>query len=188
MWFIGLILGIWAMLATFGVMDAKGFMDTVGMAMLAYGPIAFFAWYRVNRAMAGEKLRKDMLAAFGVVEGAGFDHFEDGTGIAINPKAKMVAIMARGGYQAYEYSQVRSWVVQEERAGAGVVGFGLAGATTAAAHNVRMAREAAANTGLFLVVKDLDNPEWRVAMSDKKTRARWMELLRQEINEGGVAA
>lgn len=183
MWLIGIILALWALFATIGVVGAKGFMDTVGIAMLAYGPLAFFAWYRVNRALAGEKLRDDMLAALGVTRGAGYDHFEDGTGIAVNPEARMVAVMARGGYKAYEFSQVRSWSVREERPGGAAVGLGLAGVTTAAAHNVRMAREAAANTGLFLLVKDLDNPEWRVAMGDRMMRARWMELLRQELNE-----
>ena len=35
----------------------------------------------------------------------------------------------------------------------------------------------------FVTVRDIDNPKWRIAMSDSNTQARWMEILRQSINE-----
>jgi hypothetical protein len=46
-----------------------------------------------------------------------------------------------------------------------------------------MKRDAAANTGFFVTVRDVDNPKWRIEMRDEATQARWMEILRQEINE-----
>jgi hypothetical protein len=42
---------------------------------------------------------------------------------------------------------------------------------------------AAANTGFFVAVRDVDNPIWRVEMTDAGREARWMEILRQEINQ-----
>ena len=49
--------------------------------------------------------------------------------------------------------------------------------------NARAAKQASANTGLFVLVKDVENPRWRIAMKDEGTQARWMEILRQEVNE-----
>ena len=38
-----------------------------------------------------------------------------------------------------------------------------------------------------MTVRDIDGPQWRIAMKDNPPRACWMELLKLEINEGGTA-
>lgn len=178
---------LWGLFWSLSISFAAGVMGKLGVLILAWGPLGLLTWFLVARATGRERLHAAMLGALGVQAGMGFDHSECGTGIALNPKAKTLALLADGGYQSYDYERVREWASNEQKAGQ-VVGFGLAGAASATGANIRAAREAAANTGLFLTVKDLERPQWRVAMSDKAMRARWMELLQQEINEGGAAA
>jgi aldehyde:ferredoxin oxidoreductase len=166
---------------------AGGKLAGLGVLLVGWGPAALLAWFVVHRSGQRDKLHQAMLAAAGVAPGAGFDHAEDGTGIALNTATRTVSLLADGTHQSYGYDQIRNWAIQEERAGTVVPAFGVANGIMAAGASARMAREAKANTGLFLTMKDLERPAWRVAMKDQKTRARWMELLRQEVNERGAA-
>ncbi|MES2149871.1 MAG: DUF4755 domain-containing protein [Pseudomonadota bacterium] len=180
-------LAVWGVLVSLTIGFATGVTGKLCVLIVAWGPVGLLTWFLIARATGREKLHSAMLGALGVQPGAGFDHSEGGTGIALNPKSRTLALLADGGYQSYDYERVREWASNEQKAGQ-VVGFGLAGAASATGANIRAAREAAANTGLFVTVKDLGRPQWRVAMKDKAMRARWMELLQQEINEGGAAA
>lgn len=186
MWVGGIVLVIWGMFWSMAIPFATGFFGKLGTVLLAWGPVAVFAWFHIARAFGREKLHAAMLGGLGIVAGQGLDHSEDGTGIALNPKTMTLGLLGEGGYQFYGYDKIREWASNEERAG-GVVGVGVQGSVAAAGANIRAAREAKANTGLFVTVKDVGRPSWRVAMADKATRARWMEILQQELNEGGVA-
>jgi hypothetical protein len=174
---------LWGVFWSFGIKFASGFDGKLGTVLLAWGPAVLLAWFVIGRTLRREKLHDAALESLGVAKGAGYDHSEDGTGIAINVKSRSVALIGDGGYKTYGYDQLRSWLDKEERP-TGVVG----GTVQGAAHNIRAAREAAANTGLFVTVKDVERPQWRVAMKDRMARARWMELLRREISEGGASA
>ena len=44
-------------------------------------------------------------------------------------------------------------------------------------------KRAAANSGLFISVSDIENPEWHVKFRDKSLLNKWYEILQQEINE-----
>lgn len=186
MWLIGVGVLIWAIFWTSAAAFASSSMGKFGTILLAWAPVALLAWYAIARSLGRERLHAAMLSSLGIQEGLGLDHAEDGTGIAVNPKAKTVGLLADGVYQSYDYDKIREWASNEERA-YGVVGVGLQGSIGAAGANIRAAREAAENTGLFVTVKDVGRPLWRVVMKDKAKRAQWVELLQQEINEGGVA-
>ena len=43
-----------------------------------------------------------------------------------------------------------------------------------------------AKTGLFLSVRDIENPEWHMKWRDKYILKKWYEILQQEINERKV--
>lgn len=49
----------------------------------------------------------------------------------------------------------------------------------AAGHNARNARRNRKESGLFISVRDIDRPEWRIDMPNEKNQKRWMEILRQ---------
>jgi hypothetical protein len=36
---------------------------------------------------------------------------------------------------------------------------------------------------LFVTVRDIDNPVWRISMFEADDRARWSEILRQHVDE-----
>ena len=92
--------------------------------------------------------------------------------------------------KTYLFDQVREW--RYEIPSAQIVrpigtvslntAFGMAGT------NYRTTKEAQANTGLKIRVKDIDYPEWFIKFQSTKNVStdltRWIEILTQYINEG----
>lgn len=187
MGFFATIFVLWGLFFSIFIPAMRG-LGALGMFAFAWMPTGALVWFVLRRAGQREKLHRAMLDSAGVAQGTGFDHAEDGTGIALNRSKRELALLADGEWRTYGYEQIREWAIQSQQAGTVVAGFGVVNGISAAGASARMAREAKANTGLFLTVKDLERPQWRVAMKEPMVRARWMELLRQEINEGGVAA
>lgn len=148
------------------------------MFLMGWAPTVPLVWFSIHRASKREAAHKAMLQEAGVAQGSGFDHAEADTGIAINKQAKTLSLLIGGFHKTYPYSDIREWQATKETPGV-VVGGTLAAAGAAAA----MAAQAAANTGFFVTVRDVDNPKWRIAMKDVAMQARWMELMRQEVNE-----
>ncbi len=179
---LGIVFLLWALFWTSVLTVSASAIEKLGGLAVGWAPLAGLIWFYVRRASSRGKAHGRMLEAAGVAPGAGWDHAEDGAGIAINKASRMVALMSDGRFKVYPYGQVRSWESRSERAG-GVVGVGVAAGVAAAGANARLAREAEANTGLFVEVRDIEFPVWRVAMNRETTRNRWMEILRQEINE-----
>lgn len=188
MGFFATIFVIWGLIFSMFVPFAGGGLAALGVFAFAWAPTGVLVWFVLHRARRRAKLHKAMLAATGVAQGMGFERAEDGTGIALNRSKRELGLLADGAWKTYGYEQIREWAIQAQKAGTVVAGFGVVNGISAAGASARMAREAKANTGLFLTVKDLARPQWRVAMKEPLARARWMELLRQEINEGGVTA
>lgn len=183
MGFLATILVIWGLFWSIGIGYVQAF-DKLGVFLLAWAPASLLLWFAMHRASQRDASHPQMLQEAGMTPGMGFDYAQEGTGIAINKQSKTLSLQINGFSKTYPYADVREWVSQEERAGQ-VVAVGLQGLAALGA-NARAAKDAEANTGFFVTVRDIDNPQWRIAMKDKPTRARWMELLRQEINEGGT--
>ena len=164
----------WSVLALF----SRGGGEAFGFFLVAWTPSGLLVWFLINRASKRDAAHKAMLQEAGVAQGSGFDHAEADTGIAINKHAKTLTLLIGGFYKTYPLSDIREWQAMKETPGV-VVGGSLAAVGAAA----KMERDAAAATGFFVSVKDVDNPKWRIAMKDAAMQARWMELMRQEINE-----
>ena len=150
--------------------------------LVGWAPASLLIWFVLHRATKREKIHAAMLSAAGVQASTGCDHAEKGAGIAINKSAKTLTLLTDGFWKTYPYADVREWETRKEHAGE-VVGVGVQGGMAAIGANVRAERKAAANTGLFVSVKDVDHAKWRIEMKDEGMQARWMELLRQELNE-----
>ncbi|MFX7918509.1 DUF4755 domain-containing protein, partial [Acinetobacter baumannii] len=86
-----------------------------------------------------------------------------------------------GGGKAYAYDEVRGWETVKQQAGQ-MFASGVAGGIAAAGHNIGQSMAAAKATGFFVTVRDIDFPKWRAEMPSESDQARWMEILRQEIN------
>lgn len=152
--------------------------------LIGFGPLALAMF--IGRRKQGKKQGNDadarmkLLAAAGVAAGTGCDHAEDGAGVAINRAARTLTLMAGGQVKTYAYADIREWEAKLFKAGRNF-GVGVRGRLAAMDANAAARHEAASSSGLFVTVKDIDNPKWRVAMSDETMQARWMEILRQEI-------
>jgi Domain of unknown function (DUF4755) len=110
-----------------------------------------------------------------------FHHSHKGTGIALDRKTEKIVLMEAGRQKEYAFSAVRNWETNISTGG-GVIGGGLVGV----AANRGAQAQNQANTGLFIEMKDIDNPKWHITFgpSDlKKELPRWMEILRQSINK-----
>ncbi|WP_295991963.1 DUF4755 domain-containing protein [Rugamonas sp.] len=127
----------------------------------------------------------EMLDAGGVASGRGLDHSEDGTGIALNPKERLVLLLADGAYKSYDYEDVLDWRDREARAEM-LAGGGLSAAWVNESASAVVADCADELSSLFVSVRDREIPMWRISMRDKMDRERWMEILREQINNGSA--
>lgn len=141
-------------------------------------PIGLMVWFTVQRSTKRQAVLQSMYQEAGVAKGSGFDHVEADTGIAINKQAKTLSLLMGAFYKTYPFADIREWEAIKETPG--VISAGNAAAVF---DQVGVNRRAAANTGFFVSVRDVEHPKWRIAMKDEAMRARWMEILRQEINE-----
>ena len=156
--------------------------------LVGIAPLVLLIWAGQARKARWGRVHADMLAAAGVGPGD-FEHGEDDSGIAINRSARTVTLLDAGHWKTYPFDDVRGWKAYLVRPGqVGAMGGNLGSAVAAMSAEANMERDAKASTGLFVEVRDVDRARWRVAMKDERTQARWMEILRQEINEGHAAA
>jgi hypothetical protein len=134
-----------------------------------------------------------------------FKYGWDGSGIAVDTANQIVKLFNhRGGIsteKSYPYADIRAWGFVMEGAttvsGSQVFGGGIQGAS----HNIgsgigegianaMFEEKAKENIGLWLEVKDIDNPKWFVKFKARKSKdknteielRRWMEILQQHIN------
>jgi hypothetical protein len=107
------------------------------------------------------------------------EHIEERTGIWLSAKAKEIVLLAEGGcHKTYPFANIRSWKTKHIQPRVDVVHD-----MATARGNQSLARQAKAESGLFLSVKDIDHPTWRIVISDTKMQDRWMEILRQSLND-----
>lgn len=146
--------------------------------LVGCAPTGLLVWFLIHRASKREAAHTAMLQEAGVAQGSGFDHAEADTGIAFNKQAKTLTLLIGGFHKTYPYADIREWEAIKE-----TPAIISAGNPAAVFDQVGVNRRAAANTGFFVSVRDVDHPKWRISMKDEAMRARWMEVLRQEINE-----
>lgn len=153
------------------------------MIVVGFGPLFMQVRRRRGLQAKGDSAHAAMLASAGVAPGAGFEHALEDTAIAINTQARTLSLRIGVKWKTYPFTDIRDWRVSKHTAGQVVAG-NVTGAMAALGSNIRASRDADAATGLFVTVRDIDNPQWRIAMYDVATQARWMEILQQSINEG----
>jgi hypothetical protein len=152
--------------------------------LIGFVPYGFGIKSRKQRLAKVASIQSAMLHAAGVTPDTGCNHAEQDSGIAINRQARTLTLLSDGKWKTYPFSDIREWETKlstPDRVFA--VGGGAVQMGAIAGENIRAAERAALATGLFVTVKDIENPKWRVAMSNQTTQARWMEILRQELND-----
>jgi hypothetical protein len=113
-----------------------------------------------------------------------FKHFYAKTGIAVDTEKQEVHLKDGANYKVYRFDEIRSWEANTQSGGM-VYGGGV-NAFAANLANQRANRE---NTGLFIKVKDVDFPQWKIEFPQAKAKqelTRWMEILQQTLNESTI--
>lgn len=152
----------------------------IGIPMIGIG--AWLSWNAItemkNRS-ASKSEWSDLIA------NTQYQHFQDHSGIAIDTKEKIVYLKHPSQIKSYPFSDIRSWRYNLSTGGHvktyGAIG-GIA-AAQASAENLRVMRENKASSGFYVTVKDIENPEWRAAMSSEKEMKKWMEIFEQHVNQ-----
>jgi len=113
-----------------------------------------------------------------------FDYYHDYAGTAIGVAKLSSELYLKNGKieKTYSFADVRNWEssIQSNEVYRGNGMAGIAASMSVAANNKK-------NTGLFIDVRDIENPKWIVRFkldrNIEKNMGRWMEILRQTINE-----
>jgi hypothetical protein len=169
-----LLLGLFPLLiGLFLIFDRKSGVFLAGVVMVAPFPVMAFLLYTL--------IQNDLRKFVAEVNARGtpkYQLYRNNSGIAVTGNGKI--ILSTGAHtKSYDFSAVRQWRTSLQAPGM-AFGGGLNGAMVNA---VELSR-AAQNSGLFLLVKDVENPEWHIKITDKKILSQWYEILHQELNEG----
>ena len=93
------------------------------------------------------------------------------------------------GYtKSYAFNDVRSWKTNLSTGGNIIGGGNIGQLIDVGIANRKQQKSNEQNTGLFVTVRDVDKPVWRIKFSDneeeeKTQQARWFEILNQTLNE-----
>lgn len=176
---------LFAALVAFVALNILGSFTSAFSTLLGFALLAWAAWL-VIRAMKGgggakaENSLKDQLSGFN------YHHLHGKTGIAVDSAKQELHLAAGGAYKVYPFSKIRSWETNIASGGMVTYAPNFTSGIAATAGNLRQQRENRENTGLFLEVKDVDHPKWHIEFPPKDIKRqleRWMEILRQEVNE-----
>ncbi len=167
-----LLLGVFPLLAGLVlIFDVKGgFM--AGLALVIPYPLVAFFLYAL--------IKNDIRRFVAEVRACGtpkYQLYRNNTGIAVTGNGKLI-LSVGPKTKSYDFSAVRQWRTSLQAPGV-AFGGGLNGAMV----NMVEMNRAAQNTGLFLMVKDIENPEWHIKITDKNVLSQWYEVLQQELNE-----
>jgi len=153
----------------------------MGLAV-ALAPLAFTLRARAAVRRDERLLLQAAREAVGAKDDARYQHVERGTAIVLNPTSRRVALAQGSQSKIYDFADIRGWDARKERA-SGTVGIGVEGTIAAGSQNIAASKQADLETGLFMTVRDIDNPVWRISMFEADDRARWSEILRQQLEE-----
>lgn len=153
----------------------------IGLPLLIIPPLGIIFIILGIWALAFPAPKSSPDAGF-LAQSAGFHyvHSYDNTGIAYDPDSRRVKLMSTFNKKKivceYDLSEIRSFSSQKQTGGH-VAGTGaqVAGANIRNAYENRMA------SGIFIDVKDVNYPKWRIAFDqrDEISQNRWSEILNQ---------
>lgn len=193
-----LIANIASMFSGKGDGGIMNWLFTSFWVLLIASPALLKIWATKKANQVAESINTQISKIFGSAIPR-FNHFENNSVIMLHSdKSEILLANPQGVVKTYPYSAIREWEIRAETAGeqSSVMVTGTSGAAaaqgammgiSAAMANSKAQAQAAANTGLYISVKDIDYPEWRISMASQSDRKRWFEILNQAINEGGVA-
>jgi hypothetical protein len=180
--FIGACLiavGLWMFLSS--VLAAPWDMKLVGG--LFFGGMVYVGWLIYRIPAKKQQKNETALANLPEVKGADYKHIFNTSAIALNKGSQTLFLADGHTRKTYSFADVRKWSY-EVLSGGGVVG---GGGLQQVAINRQVNQANRDGSGFFVEVRDIDHPKWQIKFEhDSKMETellRWMEILRQYINE-----
>lgn len=120
-----------------------------------------------------------------------YKYGEDQHGIALDEASRELHLFIYGYAKTYPFSDIREWTTNVATGGKIHAAFGTGVVNVANSFSVGSANRAQEKqnqeeTGLFITVRDVNTPVWRVRFSknlhdEARLQRQWMEILRQVI-------
>jgi hypothetical protein len=151
----------------------------VGLLIMAAG------WYLGKYAVSRMKINAAKVAEWEALVGnSEYKYPSKNPSIALDTQKELLHLKSFGKSKTYPFSDIRSWRYNLSTGGniTPIGNVGLAGAIQASAANASNNSRNRANSGFFVTVKDIDNPEWQIPMYSEKEMKRWMEIFEQKVN------
>lgn len=170
---IGGVIGLlFAFILPYPLQIIRAPLALVGLALIVWGIIA------------RSKSSTNTSTAEGFGSGFTYAFESNKTGIALSTDRKIVKLKDLKLTKEYPFSDIREWKTNIASGGEIFFAGGSFSAGMAAlGENRRNRKRNIADSGFFITVRDIDNPVWRIEMLDEKSQQRWMEIMRQCINE-----
>ena len=146
--------------------------EGIAITIMAVVPMALLA---LSLWLLGRRGRSQFMSAARGVDPR-FTHFHDASGIAVDAKNRRLILADKNRMRTYSFDDVRehkcAWQTGGHSNKSGI------GNLIRDAKNELDNREA---SGVFVWVKDIDHPEWRIGFRSKKKAQRWHEILQQAL-------
>lgn len=174
-----------------GVTAAARHRNWVGWGLFGgvLGVIPFIGWLAWMGFMIdllfgapGDDGSETSAAARAFGQGAKYAYAGGGTAIAIDDARGVLRLKNGQVTKEYPFSEIREWRTRLLTGGE-IIGGGGTAALAAGGANLKNAKENRKGSGLFISVRDIDHPEWRIDMPNEQSQKRWMEILTQLVNK-----
>lgn len=174
-----IIIAVVVFIAGFANLFNGGAATLLGLVMMIAG------WYLGKYGVSQKKINDAKVAEWeALVSNSEYKYPTKNPSIALDTQSKLLHLRASGKSKTYPFSDIRSWRYNLSTGGeiTTIGNVGLAGAMNASTANLANARKNRAESGFFVTVKDIENPEWQIQMPSVIEMKRWMEIFEQKVN------
>ncbi|EOV4131569.1 DUF4755 domain-containing protein [Yersinia enterocolitica] len=123
-------------------------------------------------------------------------HEFDKTSLLVDLNKKTIKLKEKNKEQTYPFSDIKTWRYDLTSSGK-IIGVGITNGIIAKSQNDSNRLKDAKNSGFFISVKDIQNPEWQIKFFPKEGRfsddkgfrdteiqlKRWMQVFEQVLNQ-----
>ena len=160
----------------------------IGLLLISW-PVVAWLWKLIGGGNGETQLDQWLRA----LPDTKYKYGNDEHGIALDEAKSEIHLFTYGISKTYPFSEIRGFTTNIATGGKMIAGFGTGLAATAHALSVASANKAQERqnqdaTGIFISVKDIDHPEWRIKFSkyphdEERLQKQWMEIFRQVVNK-----
>lgn len=157
------------------------------LVRIFFGCILFYLGLRPFKYAAKQKRDAISLQELPEMQTSDYKYSIGTSAIALNKTNRTLFLADGQKRKIYSLDDVRRWSY-ELRSGGEIHGFNAISVIAFFSENQRIKKENQDASGLFLEVRDIENPKWQIKFKgNKKTieteLLRWMEILTQNIKE-----